>query len=105
MESALHWRQHVPGAHLTTDAELARAAGDIATSIFHPAGTTRMGRDGEPGAVVNSRLQVRDGTRAGVIGGLRVADCGVMPAITSGNTNLPTYVIAEKAARMILGQE
>ena len=101
----LRAQEHVPGAHLTTDAELARAAGDIGTSIFHPAGTTKMGRDGEPGAVLNSRLQVRDGTRSGVIGGLRVADCGVMPTITSGNTNLPTYAIAEKASRIILREE
>jgi len=97
--------EHVPGAHLTTPEELAKAAGDIGTSIFHPAGTTRMGPDGDPGAVLNSKLQVRDGSKSGVISGLRVADCGIMPNITSGNTNLPTYAIAEKCARMILEQE
>jgi len=97
--------EHVPGAHLTTPEELAKAAGDIGTSIFHPAGTTRMGPDGDAGAVLNSKLQVRDGSKSGIIKGLRVADCGVMPSITSGNTNLPTYAIAEKCARMILGKE
>jgi len=51
---------------------------------------------------LNTRLQVRDGSRSGIVKGLRVADCGVMPNITSGNTNVPTYAIAEKAARMII---
>lgn len=105
MQPGLVKAEHVPGSHLTTPEELAKAAGDIGTSIFHPSGTTRMGPDGDPGAVVTGKLQVRDGTRSGTIAGLRVADCGVMPNITSGNTNLPTYAIAEKAARMILGQD
>jgi len=64
-----------------------------------------MGPHGDPGAVLNSKLQVRDGTKSGIIRGLRVADCGVMPNIVSGNTNIPTYAIAEKCARMILGQD
>ena len=81
-----------PGVQYQSDEELARLAGDIASTIFHPVGTTRMGRDDDPMAVVNSRLQVRG------IQGLRVVDAGVMPAITSGNTNSPTLMIAEKAA-------
>jgi choline dehydrogenase len=84
-----------PGVQYQTDAELAKLAGDIASTIFHPVGTTRMGRDDDPMAVVNSRLQVRGVT------GLRVVDAGVMPTITSGNTNSPTLMIAEKAAQWI----
>merc|ERR1712217_95232 len=97
--------EYVPGSHLTTDEDLAKAAGNIGTSIFHPAGTTRMGGDGDAGAVLTNKLEVRDGSRSGTIAGLRVADCGVMPNIVSGNTNLPTYAIAEKCSRMILGQD
>ena len=84
--------EYKPGAQYQTDEDLARLAGDIASTIFHPVGTTRMGRDDDPMAVVNSRLQVRG------IHGLRVVDAGVMPTITSGNTNSPTLMIAEKAA-------
>jgi len=105
LEPGLVLTEHVPGAHLTTPEELATAAGNIGTSIFHPAGTTKMGVDGDPTAVLNSKLQVRDGTKSGIISGLRVADCGVMPNIVSGNTNLPTCAIAEKCARMVLGQD
>ncbi|MGE0806919.1 MAG: GMC family oxidoreductase, partial [Burkholderiaceae bacterium] len=90
-----------PGPQYQSDDELARLAGDIATTIFHPVGTTRMGRvDGagaDPMAVLDSRLRVRGVT------GLRVVDAGVMPTITSGNTNSPTLMIAEKAARWIRG--
>jgi len=81
-----------PGIQYQSDEELAKLAGDIASTIFHPVGTTRMGREDDPMAVVNSHLQVR-GVR-----GLRVVDAGVMPNITSGNTNSPTLMIAEKAA-------
>ena len=81
-----------PGIQYQSDEELAKLAGDIASTIFHPVGTTRMGREDDPMAVVNSHLQVR-GVR-----GLRVVDAGVMPSITSGNTNSPTLMIAEKAA-------
>merc|ERR1711972_357024 len=105
LEPGLVKSEYVPGEQLTTPEELAKAAGDIGTSIFHPAGTTKMGPDGDPGAVLNSKLQVRDGTKSGIISGLRVADTGVMPQISSGNTNLPTYAVAEKCARMILGQD
>ena len=85
-----------PGVAFQTDAELAKLAGDIASTIFHPVGTTRMGPDDDPLAVVDSRLRVRG------IDGLRVVDAGVMPTITSGNTSAPTMMIAEKAARLIL---
>jgi choline dehydrogenase len=87
------WR---PGSQYQSDEELARLAGDIATTIFHPVGTTRMGRDGDPMAVLDSRLRVRG------IDGLRVVDAGAMPTITSGNTNSPTLMMAEKAADWIL---
>ncbi|WP_295854937.1 GMC family oxidoreductase N-terminal domain-containing protein [uncultured Xylophilus sp.] len=97
------WRpeEWKPGPQYQTDEELARLAGDIATTIFHPVGTTRMGRADDPLAVVDSRLRLRDG-RGGTVAGLRVVDAGVMPAITSGNTNSPTLMIAEKAAGWVL---
>ncbi|PMR77915.1 GMC family oxidoreductase [Billgrantia endophytica] len=85
-----------PGVQYQSDEELARLAGDIGTTIFHPVGTTKMGRDDDPMAVVDSRLRVRG------VAGLRVVDAGVMPTITSGNTNSPTLMIAEKAAGWIL---
>ena len=85
-----------PGPQYQDDEQLARAAGDIASTIFHPVGTTRMGREDDPQAVVDPHLRVI-GVR-----GLRVVDAGVMPRITSGNTNSPTLMIAEKAARWIL---
>ncbi len=84
-----------PGRQFQTDEELARLAGDIGTTIFHPVGTTKMGREDDPLAVVDTRLKVRG------VAGLRVVDAGVMPAITSGNTNSPTLMIAEKAAQWI----
>ena len=83
-----------PGPELDTEAELVKASGDISTTIFHPIGTCKMGSDSM--AVVDSRLRVHG------IAGLRVADASVMPTITSGNTNSPTIMIAEKAAEMIL---
>lgn len=86
-----------PGLQYQSDDDLARLAGDIATTIFHPVGTAKMGADGDPMAVLDSRLRVRDG-RGGRIAGLRVVDASVMPTITSGNTNSPTLMIAEKAA-------
>lgn len=84
-----------PGIEFQSDEDLARLAGDIANTIFHPTGTARMGRDDDPTAVVDTRLRVRG------IDGLRVADASIMPRITSGNTNAPTLMIAEKAARYI----
>ncbi len=83
-----------PGTELATDEQLAAAAGDIGTTIFHPVGTCKMGRDER--AVVDERLRVHG------LAGLRVADASVMPSITSGNTNSPTIMIAEKASDMIL---
>ena len=89
-----------PGVQFQTDDELARLAGDIASTIFHPVGTTKMGivegPNSDPMAVVDARLRVRGVT------GLRVVDAGVMPSITSGNTNSPTLMIAERAARWII---
>ena len=89
-----------PGLQFQTDDELARLAGDIASTIFHPVGTTKMGviegPNSDPMAVVDARLRVR-----GVLG-LRVVDAGVMPSITSGNTNSPTLMIAERAAHWII---
>ncbi|MEN9537897.1 MAG: hypothetical protein RLZZ126_132 [Pseudomonadota bacterium] len=90
-----------PGVQFQSDGELARLAGDIATTIFHPVGTTKMGRNDDPMAVLDSRMRVRDG-RGGRIGGLRVVDAGAMPSITSGNTNSPTLMMAEKAAAWIV---
>ena len=89
-----------PGVEFESDAELARLAGDIATTIFHPVGTTAMGRDGDAGAVLDPRMRMRDG-RGGRIAGLRVVDAGAMPLIVSGNTNAPVLMMAEKAARWI----
>jgi choline dehydrogenase len=92
--------EYKPGPQYQSDEDLARLAGDIATTIFHPVGTTAMGRDGDPQAVLDSRLRVRDG-QGGVIAGLRVVDAGAMPTITSGNTNSPTLMMAEKAAAWV----
>ncbi len=96
-----HPEEWKPGVQYQSDDELARLAGDIATTIFHPVGTTKMGADGDPMAVLDSRLRVRNG-RGGLITGLRVVDAGAMPVITSGNTNSPTLMIAEKAAAWVL---
>jgi choline dehydrogenase len=89
-------QEYKPGTQFQTDAELAKLAGDIATTIFHPVGTTKMGREDDPMAVVDARLKVHG------VQGLRVVDAGVMPLITSGNTNSPTLMIAEKAAQWIM---
>jgi choline dehydrogenase len=89
--SPVEWR---PGSPAQSDEELVRAAGDLGTTIFHPVGTCRMGHD--PRAVVDDRLRVHG------IDGLRVVDASVMPRITSGNTNAPTYMIAERGAEFIL---
>jgi choline dehydrogenase len=87
-----------PGVQFESDEDLARLAGDIATTIFHPVGTTKMGRDGDPMAVLDSQLRVRG------IAGLRVVDAGAMPTITSGNTNSPTLMLAERAAEWIVAE-
>lgn len=91
-----------PGIEHQTDEALARLAGDIATTIFHPVGTCRMGRADDPDAVLDPRLRVRGPGPTGTVAGLRVVDASVMPTITSGNTNSPTLMIAEKAAGWIL---
>ena len=78
------------------DETLAKAAGDVGTTIFHPVGTARMGID--EGSVVDPSMRVRG------VEGLRVVDASVMPTITSGNTNSPTIMIAEKSADIILAE-
>lgn len=90
--------EYLPGEDVRSDDEaaLAKAAGSIGTTIFHPVGTAKMGRDDDSRAVVDARLRVIG------IDGLRVIDASVMPSITSGNTNSPTMMIAEKGAAMVL---
>jgi len=85
-----------PGLHYSTEEDLHRAAGEVGTTIFHPVGTCRMGRTDDPLAVVDAHCRVRG------VSGLRVADASVMPTITSGNTNSPTVMIAEKLAAELL---
>jgi choline dehydrogenase len=85
-------RELKPGVQFESDEDLWRLAGDIGTTIFHPVGTCRMGRLDDPMAVLDARLRVRD------VGALVVADASAMPRITSGNTNAPTLMIAERAA-------
>jgi choline dehydrogenase len=88
------WR---PGPAAGSDEELVKAAGDLGTTIFHPVGTCAMGRGA--GAVVDDRLRVHG------IDGLHVIDASVMPRITSGNTNAPTYMIAELGAEFVLADD
>ncbi len=95
-------KEYKPGVQYQSNEELSRLAGDIATTIFHPVGTTRMGRPDDPLAVVDSKLRVRG--PGGLVVGLRVVDAGVMPVITSGNTNSPVLMIAERAAQWIAQQ-
>jgi choline dehydrogenase len=83
-----------PGPSVDEEGALVRAAGDLGTTIFHPVGTCRMGREGD--AVVDDRLRVHG------IDNLRVIDASIMPRITSGNTNAPTYMIAERGAELVL---
>ncbi len=85
-----------PGIGVDSDEDLARAAGAIGTTIFHPVGTAKMGPSADPRAVVDSQLRVHG------LGGLRVIDASIMPTITSGNTNAPTLAIAEQGARCVL---
>ncbi|MCB1906444.1 MAG: GMC family oxidoreductase N-terminal domain-containing protein [Rhodocyclaceae bacterium] len=87
--------EHLPGPGFETDEDLAIAAGNIGTTIFHPVGTCRMGRGDDPTAVTDSRLRVLG------VGGLRVVDASVMPTITSGNTSSPTVMIASRGAELI----
>jgi choline dehydrogenase-like flavoprotein len=92
-----HPDEFLPGAQVPNDDEaaLVKAAGDVGTTIFHPVGTAKMGREGDPMMVVDERLRVAGLQR------LRVIDASVMPTITSGNTNSPTMMIAEKGAALI----
>jgi len=88
-------QEFMPGVQFQTEEELAHAAGDIGTTIFHPVGTCKIGQDGDPLAVLDQQMRVRG------VAGLRVVDGSVMPAITSGNPNSPIIMIAEKAAQSI----
>ena len=94
---AFHPDEILPGeaARSDDDQSLVQAAGDVGTTIFHPVGTAKMGRDSDPNAVVDERLRIFGLER------IRVVDASVMPTITSGNTNSPTMMIAEKGATMI----
>ena len=90
-------QEYLPGPSVGDDKEaLAKAAGDIGTTIFHPVGTAKMGAASDQSAVVDERLRLHG------LAGLRVVDASVMPTITSGNTNTPTAMIAEKGAAMII---
>ena len=91
-------RELRPGPEHVTDEALSRLAGEIGTTIFHPAGTAKMGPAHDPAAVVDARLQVHG------VQGLHVADTSVMPTITSGNTSAPTLMIAERAAAWLRGE-
>ena len=88
-------QEYKPGVQFQSEEELAQAASQIGTTIFHPVGTCRMGVAGDASSVVDSQLRVLG------VAGLRVVDASIMPYITSGNTNSPTVMIAEKAAQMI----
>jgi len=88
-------REVLPGPEFQSEEELQRAAGNVGTTIFHPVGTCSMGRVEDSDAVVDSRLRVIGVT------GQRVVDASIMPTITSGNTNSPTLMIAERASDMI----
>ena len=88
--------EHFPGSGIDSDEAMLESARRISTSIFHPVGTCRMGKD--DASVVDSKLRVRG------LSGVRVVDASIMPAITSGNTNSPCVMIAEKAAEDILNK-
>jgi len=90
--------EETPGAGVQSDAEIDAWIRRSAETIYHPVGTCRMGRAGDPMAVVDAQLKVQ------ALAGLRVIDASVMPTLVGGNTNAPTMMIAEKAADMILGK-
>jgi choline dehydrogenase-like flavoprotein len=92
-------REYLPGPDIRDDEGLIEAAGKVGTTIFHPVGTAKMGVASDPYAVLDERLRVRGVER------LRVVDASAMPSITSGNTNSPTIMIAEKAAEMITSDQ
>ena len=91
--------EFMPGPQLQTEAELLQAAGRIGTTIFHPVGSCKMGRADDVTAVVDTQLRVRG------LEGLRVIDASVMPTITSGNTNAPVMMIAERGSRLVQNAE
>ena len=95
VQAYFHWFNYLRPAPGPED-ELLKAVGEIGTTIFHPVGTAKMGLPSDPGAVVDERLRVMG------LSSLRVVDASVMPTITSGNTNTPTIMIAEKAAQFVL---
>jgi len=88
--------EYTPGARFQSEEQLIEAAGNIGTTIFHPVGTCKMGRETDDSAVVNPTFRVRG------IESLRVIDASIMPTITSGNTNSPTVMIAERASELLL---
>ncbi|MGZ5153982.1 MAG: GMC family oxidoreductase, partial [Burkholderiales bacterium] len=88
--------EYTPGSSFQSQEELVKAAGNIGTTIFHPVGTCKMGREHDGSAVVDPKFRVRGIER------LRVIDASIMPTITSGNTNTPTVMIAERASEMLL---
>jgi choline dehydrogenase len=87
----------MPGPAFQSEEDLLKAAGNIGTTIFHPVGTCKMGRDSDATAVVDTKFRVRGIER------LRVIDASIMPTITSGNTNSPTVMIAERGSRAVIG--
>jgi choline dehydrogenase len=89
--------EFLPGPAYQSEDELVKAAGNVGTTIFHPVGTCKMGLDTDPMSVVTSSLKVRGIER------LRVIDASIMPTITSGNTNSPTVMIAERGAQILAG--
>jgi choline dehydrogenase len=89
--------EYRPGIHITDDEELVKAASEHSQTIFHPVGTCKMGNGSD--AVVNNKLSVHG------LQNLRVIDASIMPNITSGNTNAPTIMIAEKGAEFILNNQ
>jgi choline dehydrogenase len=97
--ASLMKREYRPGPNVRTDDEILHFCREYGTTIFHPSGTAKMGPASDPMAVVDSQLRVKG------VDGLRVIDCSIMPTLVSGNTNIPTVMIAEKAADMILNGE
>ena len=93
--AAFNPKELKPGSEVTAEEDLQRAAGDLGTTIFHPVGTCKMGPVHDTSAVVDDELRVHG------VHGLRVIDASIMPTITSGNTNAPTVMIAERGADFI----